>query len=183
MIDAGAEEDTDSFRKLVAQLTPMLISPFRGVISRTNKVTADVRYQTLWIDLHWTDAIKATYIIEGTLPGDFNLSRYYRESRDMLVQESAKKQQQQIKVKKVESGCPAEDFRVKRLLDPIVDTNKLNHAQLVTLVEKQQMEISAQQQEMNNYERSKKANRESVNQLLKENNDLKAENSEPCSEQ
>jgi hypothetical protein len=40
------------------------------------------------------------------------------------------------------------------------------------------MEISAQQQEMNNYERSKKANRESANQWLKENNDLKAENSE-----
>ena len=51
---------------------------------------------------------------------DFNLSLYYRESRDMLIQESSKKEQQQIKVKKAESGCPAEDFRVKRLLDPVV---------------------------------------------------------------
>ena len=158
LIDAGAEEDTDSFRKLVAQLTPMLIPPSKGANSRLNKVTADVRYQTLWTDLHWNDGIRETYILEGTLPADFNLSRYYRESRDMLVQESAKKQQQQIKVKKVESGSPVEDFRVKRLLDPIVDPNKLNHAQLVTLVEKQQVEISAQQQELNNYERSKKAN-------------------------
>ena len=67
---------------------------------------------------------------------------------------------------------------MKRLLDPIVDPNKLNHAQLVTLVEKQQVEISAQQQELNNYERSKKANKEATNQWLKENNDLKAANSE-----
>ena len=67
---------------------------------------------------------------------------------------------------------------MKRFLDPIVDPNKLNHAQLVTLVEKQQVEISAQQQELNNYERSKKANKEAANQWLKENNDLKAANSE-----
>ena len=91
LIKAGAEEDTDEYRKLAAQLTPMLIPPFNGANSRLLKVIEDVRYQTLWTDLHWTDGIKLKYILEGVLPDDFNLSQYYKESREMLIQDSARK--------------------------------------------------------------------------------------------
>ena len=114
----------------------MLIPPFKGVNNRLTKLTADVKYQTLWTDVHWTDEIKLKYIMENDLPDGFSLSVYYAESREILIQESSRKAQAKLKVKKVENGCPAEDFRVKRLLDPAVDPTKLNNAQLIALVEK-----------------------------------------------
>ena len=46
----------------------MLIPPFNGVNSRVSKVTADVKYQTLWTDEQWTDEVKLKYIMESELP-------------------------------------------------------------------------------------------------------------------
>ena len=82
----------------------------------------------------------------------------------MLIQDSDRKLQDKTKVKMVTSGSPAEDYRVKRLLDPDVDTSKLNHAQLVTLVDKQLAEISSQQQTLDIYHRAKSANRDVAEQ-------------------
>ena len=164
LIDAGAEEDADEYRQLAAQFTGMLIPPWNGVNSRLSEVTAAVKYQTLWTDANWTDEIKLKYIMESELPEDFCLSIYYAESREMLIQDSARKAKTKMKVKKVETGCPAEEFRVKRLLDPAVDPTKLNHARLVTLVDKMDAQISSQQQELNNYEQLKNVNKATANQ-------------------
>ena len=73
-------------------------------------------------------------------------------------------------MKKIENGCPAEDFRVKRLLDPAVDPIKLNNTQCITLVEKMDAEINSQQQELNDYERLKSTNKATANLWLTTNN-------------
>ena len=94
----------------------------------------------------------------------------------MIIQDSARKLQDKTKIKMVTcAGSPAEEYRVKRLLDPDADITKLKHAQLVTLVEKQQIEISSQQQTLDIYHRAKSANRDAANQWLKRENELKAE--------
>ena len=63
-------------------LTYMLTAPF------SRQLSAMYRYQTLWTDAHWSDAIKEKYILESVLPDDFVLSVYYAASRDMLAQHS-----------------------------------------------------------------------------------------------
>ena len=60
---------------------------------------------------------------------------------------------------KVVTGCPAEGYRVKRVLDPPVDLSTLNRAQLLTRLEKTEAENNAMQQELNNYEQLKKMNK------------------------
>ena len=158
-INAGAQDDAEEYRKLVAHLTPLLIPAFKGVNTRLVQLTADIRYQTLWTDAHWNDEIREAYIVDSVLPADFNLSNYRRLSREMLIQDSAKKNR--TKMKKV-TGCPAEGaegYRVKRILDPPVDLSTLNRAQLLTRLEKTEAENNAMQQELNNYEQLKKMNK------------------------
>ena len=162
-LEAGAADDKDDYRKLVAQLSPMLIPPFKGTNTRTKQVTADVRYatsyglspvgctashitvlmatahltaryaldaegvvetsyynmltaccnkqlsavyryQTLWTDANWSDAVKETYIMQSVLPSDFVLSIYYAMSREMLALASNKKSQTKVK-KVITPGC------------------------------------------------------------------------------
>ena len=77
------------------------------------------------------------YIMQSELPKDFNLTVYYAESRELLTQGSARKTRARTRVENVEvEGCTAEDFRVKMLLEKPVDPATLNHAQLLTLIEK-----------------------------------------------
>ena len=123
-----------------------------------------MKYQTLWTDAHWTDVVKLKYNLESELPDGFSLSVYYVESREMLIRESSRKAQPKIKVKKIKSGRLAEDFRLKKLLDPAVDPTKLNNAQLITLVEKLKADTNSQQQQLNNYERLRNTNKATANQ-------------------
>ena len=174
------------YRKLAAQLTPMRIPPWNGVNTRLNEVTAAVKYQTLWTAANWTDEIKMKYIMHSEFPKDFNLSVYYAESRELLIQDSTKKAKPRTRVKKVE-GCPAEDFRVKRLPEKHVDPATLNHAQLLTIIEKLQAENCSQQQELDNeaYEQQKNANKNTTNtwhQELEKYKLMTNEHGERCSE-
>ena len=130
----------------------------------SRKPSAMHRYQTLWTDAHWSDAIKEKYIImEGTLPDDFVLSTYYAASRDMLAQQSNKKSKS--KMKKV-TGCPAEDYRVKRPHEATVDLKTLNKAQLLAEVLKRDDEITAMHHELNNFSQLKSANKKYAVDLL-----------------
>ena len=52
---------------------------------------------------------------------------------------------------------------MERLLEEPVDSSTLNHAQLLTLVEKLQAENCAQQQELDNYEQLKNLNKTTAN--------------------
>ena len=90
------------------------------------------------------------------LPEDFVLSTYYAASRDMLAQQSNKKSKP--KLKKV-PGCPAEEYRVKRLHEPSIDLKTLNKAQLVAEVIKRDEEITSMYQELNNFSRLKQQTR------------------------
>ena len=65
--------------------------PWNGVNTRLNEITTAVKYQTLWTDANWTAEIKLTYIMESVLPKDFDLSVYYAESREQLIQDSTRK--------------------------------------------------------------------------------------------
>ena len=67
------------------------------------------------------------YIVQSELPKDFNLSVYHAERRELPIQDSSRKTKARTRVTKVE-GCPAEVFKVKRLLEKPVDPSTLNHA-------------------------------------------------------
>ena len=43
-LEAGAADDKPEYRKLVGQISPMLMPPYNGPNSRKAKVTADIRY-------------------------------------------------------------------------------------------------------------------------------------------
>ena len=144
----------------------MLIPPWNTcrVNSKLNEVIAAVKYQTLWTTANWTEEVKMEYIMQSKLPKDFNLSVYYAVSRELLIQDSARKAKARTRVKKVGiEGCTAEDFRVKRLLEKSVDLVTLSHAQLLILIEKLQATNCSQQQELNNYEQLKNVNKNTAN--------------------
>ena len=136
----------------------MLTAPF------SRQLSAVYRYQTLWTDEHWSDAIKEKYILESVLPDDFVLSVYYAASRDMLAQQSNKKSKP--KLKKVLTGCPAEDYRVKRVHEPTVDLKTLNKTQLVAEVLKRDEMITSMHQELTNYAQLKSANKKYATDLV-----------------
>ena len=135
---------------LLASHNYMLTTPF------SRQLSAVYRYQTLCKDEHWSDAIKEKYILESVLPDDFVLSTYYAASRDMLAQQSNNKSKP--KLKKV-PGCPAEEYRVKRVHEPTVDLKTLSKAQLLAEVYKQNEEITSLYQELNNFSQLKAANK------------------------
>ena len=93
------------------------------VSTKFDSMLSDIfRYQTLWTDSNWSDTVKEKYILESVLPDDFVLSTYYAASREMLALASNKKSQAKLKrVPTVPTGCPGEDYRVKRVLEPAVD--------------------------------------------------------------
>ena len=68
------------------------------------------------------------------------LSTYYVRSRDMLGQASHKKSKS--KVKKELTGCPVEDYRVKRLHELTVELKSLSKTQLMAEVLKRYEEIT-----------------------------------------
>jgi hypothetical protein len=128
----------------------MLAAPF------SKQLSVVYRYQTLWADPHWSDAIKEKYILESVLPEDFVLSTYYAASRNILAQQSNKKSKP--KLTKV-PGCPAGEYRVKRLHEPSIDLKTLNKAQLVAEVIKRDEEITSMYQELTNFSQLKAANK------------------------
>ena len=91
------------------------------------------------------------------LPDDFVLSTYYAASRDMLAQQPNKKSKS--KVKKVLTGNPAENYRVKGLHEPTLDLRSLNKAQLMAEVLKRDEEVTLMYQELINFAALKSANK------------------------
>ena len=95
--------NTDSLLRNLLRCS-MLIPPWNGVNTSLNEVTAAVRYQTLWADANWADEAKVKYIMESELPKDFNLSVYYAESRELLIQDSTRKAQAKAHVKRLRTA-------------------------------------------------------------------------------
>ena len=129
----------------------------------SKQLSALCRYQTLWTDANWSDDIKEKCILESVLPDDFVLSTYYARSKDMLAQASHKKSKS--KVKKVLTGCPAEDYRVKGLHDPTVELKSLNKTQLMAEVLERDEEVTSMHQELNNFVALKTANKKYAQDL------------------
>ena len=51
-LEAGAADDKPEYRKLVVQISPLLIPPFNGTNTGKAKVTADVRCETSYALSH-----------------------------------------------------------------------------------------------------------------------------------
>ena len=59
-LQAGVVDDAEEYRKLVAQLTPMLMPPFQGVNTGTKTLTAGIRCTTLHLDAMQTIVLTIT---------------------------------------------------------------------------------------------------------------------------
>jgi hypothetical protein len=172
---AGAAEDSDVYRLRLLETTPMMLSPYNGQNLRGKpKVTEDARYQTLFTDEFWNDEIMQAFVLIAALPYGFNQNKYETHSRELFQQLYTKNRT--ASAMKIDGGDGSEDkFRIKRPLEPAVDYDTMNHAQLITLIKDETSTKDAMQQDLNNYAQAKRVQDKSLESISQECTRLKNE--------